>query len=177
MTEFKKVKERGRDDGAWSWGVRGPNLRTGDRVTVTRADGSQVQVTVGAIVWQASDGRPDVIAKVQGEEVKVPRTARKRSPVSRRRDDPRNRRRRVTRPAFEPPAERADAPPAPLECAGCGALYHRASVSDAPRGWIVGPAGCRCSGCVVEPEKAPVASAAPAPVMLNRPRRRRRTGS
>ena len=176
--------------------MRGPNLRTGDRVTVTRADGSQVQVTVGAIVWQASDGRPDVIAKVQGEEVKVPRTARKRSPVSRRRDDPRNtggrrgvpgalredaRRRRVTRPAFEPPAERAEAPPAPLECAGCGALYHRASVSDAPRGWIVGPAGCRCSGCVVEPEKAPVASSAapaPAPVMLNRPRRRRRrTGS
>jgi hypothetical protein len=101
-----------RDDG--SWGVRGPSLRPGQKARVERRDGSVTWVTVGEVVWRASDGRPDVIARVVGER------GRRRP---RRRDGRGGRRRRAstppprqeTAPTASPEAARAPAAPAAAE--------------------------------------------------------------
>jgi hypothetical protein len=105
MIRFARIRE---DD---SWGVRGPNLRPGQVVQVERRDGSLTTVTVGTIVWRARDGRPDVIARVQGAKPR-PRRSRRRDGRSRRPAPRRARREPRAEPAAPARAE-ATAPPTP----------------------------------------------------------------
>jgi hypothetical protein len=39
-----------------AWGVKGPNLREGERVTIHKKDGSTQTKTVGRILWTGPDG-------------------------------------------------------------------------------------------------------------------------
>jgi len=49
MTTFAKLKNG-------NWGLRGTDLVEGQTVTVTKASGQRLTLTVGRVIWRGEDG-------------------------------------------------------------------------------------------------------------------------
>jgi len=56
-----------------AWGVKGPNLREGERVTIHKKDGSTQTKTVGRILWTGPDGATLATLAADSERASSPR--------------------------------------------------------------------------------------------------------